>query len=380
MKYSSEEVEKRRQYLVVKANELVQRSRYDMTLQAMKSVAYICSLIKPRDEFEQNKSAWQLEYQFKIKDYCMACGIDYNAGAMYNDIKATLKGLRDKSMWLELPDGSETTVAWLDKVTTNKRSGTVSIRIDRDMAPFLLDLKERFTQYQLVEVLGMKSSYSIKLFELLRSYEGMGGYTFQLDDLKRRLMIDTIPAYRSFPEFRRRILEPAVKEINNLTDTLVEYEVLFRGKNRGAYAIRFTVMSKDVLERWKAIVGREKQLDDGRTDKHFHPEQLSLDEFRDTKTAHREMLQYLSTAFIPAGGNVSEFSLDDMERFYTLLKKVPESKLPTGTGYDSIWPRRIGYLAEKYLWMDSETKGKSDVERRVYLEILILMDTNEKLR
>ena len=66
--------------------------------------------------------------------------VSLNNGANYAYVKETLKKLRDRSMWMTLEDGSETVVGWLDRVTTNKKSGLAHIRIDDRLIPYLFDL------------------------------------------------------------------------------------------------------------------------------------------------------------------------------------------------------------------------------------------------
>ena len=86
------EVLKKREYYVVKGNELVQQSRFELSLPEQKTIAFICSMIKPIEAIDRaNNVPYQLEYEFNIQDYCKVCGIDYNAGKNYADIKATLK-------------------------------------------------------------------------------------------------------------------------------------------------------------------------------------------------------------------------------------------------------------------------------------------------
>lgn len=135
-----------REYVVVKANELIQRSRFELTLQEQKTVAFICSMIKPIETIDKVKNTpFLLEYEFNIRDYCKICGIDYNNGKNYSDIKATLKRLSDRSIWLD--DGnSEILVRWLAKVRIYKRSGKILIELDKDLVPFLFDLSQKFTQ------------------------------------------------------------------------------------------------------------------------------------------------------------------------------------------------------------------------------------------
>lgn len=268
------EVEKGREYLVCKSNEIVQKSRYDFSLSEQRMIAYICSKIKP---IESAGVAFQLEYDFNILDYVRICGIEDN-GRVYEECKALLKGLRDKSMWLTLPDGSETTVGWLAKATTNKRSGIAKIKIDEDLAPYLFDLQSKFLSYGLKNILNMKSQYSIRIYELVKSYydlkiaqsdrrsmkEKMARpktieWSIDIDDLKKKLMVDKIKSYSDYGKFRQKVLEIAQKEINELTDINVYFEPIKKG--RKVVAIRFQIVAKDPLKRFDTNMKNDELLD-----------------------------------------------------------------------------------------------------------------------
>ena len=127
-----EELQIKRDYLVVKSNDLVLQTRYQFSMIEQKTIAYVCSMIRPS---EKNKSGYVLDYEFDVLEYAHICGIA-STGKLYDDVKRALKGLRDKSMWLTLPNGSETVVGWLDRVTADKGNGKIKIRIDDRLAPY----------------------------------------------------------------------------------------------------------------------------------------------------------------------------------------------------------------------------------------------------
>lgn len=230
------ELTKKKGYLVVKGNDLIQRNRFELSLMEQKTVAYICSMIKPID------SGFQSEYEFKIRDYCKICDIDYDNGANYAYVKETLKKLRDRSMWMTLEDGSETVVGWLDRVTTNKKSGLAHIRIDDRLIPYLFDLKQQFTQYQLYNILGMKSAFSVRIYELMKSYSFRHTIIFELNKLKELLMVEHVKSYVNYKDFRVKVLEKAQTEINELTDINIEFEPIKTG--RKVTSIKFIIEEK----------------------------------------------------------------------------------------------------------------------------------------
>lgn len=220
-----------RDYYVVKSNELIQKSRFQLSLQEQKAIALICSMIQPIQKEGNNKEIvdWKLEYEFNIVQYCKICGIDYSNGKNYINVKATLKSLSDRSMWLEIGE-EEVLVRWLSKVRMNKRSGKVKIEIDRDLAPYLFDLKKRFTQYQLYNILSMNSAFSIRVYEILKSYEFTRKKKFQIDELKHLLMVDNVKSYANFKDFRKYVLDKAIDEINEYTDIQVQYKTIKKGR------------------------------------------------------------------------------------------------------------------------------------------------------
>lgn len=241
------EILKAREYLVVKGNELIQQNRFELSLPEQKTVAFICSMIKPIDIKDSIKGVpFLLEYEFNIRDYCKVCGIDYDNGKNYKDVKTIIKKLADRSMWLD--DGeSETLMRWLSYVKCNKKSGKVLIEVDRTIAPFLFDLKEKFTQYQLYNILAMKSAFSVRIYELMKSYAFQKSKTFEIDELKRLLGVEEVKSYTRFPDFRRYVLEKAREEINELTDLNIYFEPITKG--RKVIKVKFRIEQKNPIER-----------------------------------------------------------------------------------------------------------------------------------
>jgi len=243
-------ISEQRDYKVVKSNELIQQSRFNLSVQEQKIILFLISKIKPEDVELK-------EYIFEIKDFCKVCGLDAENGANYKYIKQTLKNLRDKSIWITLSNGSETTLAWIDKVTMQPNSGAVTIKIDDLMKPYLLELQKNFTQYGLIYILGMKSQYSIRIYELLKSYENIHIKIFDIDELKRTLSCEN---YARFPDFKRYVLDIALREINTLTDIIIEVIPIKEGKK--FTQIKFVIKSrKEITERLKTFAEIEKLLD-----------------------------------------------------------------------------------------------------------------------
>jgi len=237
---------------VVKANELIQKSRFNLSLQQQKIVLYLISQITPYDEDFKT-------YQFSISEFCRVCGIDETSGKNYQDLKTAIKDIADKSLWVEVEEGRETLLRWIAKPYINKKSGTIEISLDSDMKPFLLQLKQNFTKYELLWTLSFKSKYSTRLYELIKSvhFHELETYerTFSLDELRRMLGAEK---YTTYQTFKTRVLNPAVAEINAYSDKVVSYEPIKQG--RAVAKIRFSIGTKDTLERLKLQSDIEHEL------------------------------------------------------------------------------------------------------------------------
>ena len=224
-------IEKERSMRVYKADELLQKARFTLSLNEQRLILYAISKIKPTD------TAFQ-EYIFDLKDFYAVCGMSGNDS--YTKIKEQCKALSDKSWWLTVYDDKgeewESVVRWFNTLRTNKKNGIVTIKFHEDMFPYLLELSRQreedeqrfYTGYEFRYVLPMKSTYSIRLYELLKSYQKNNKtWWFKLDKLKHILDCEF---YSRYADFRRFVIEPAIKEINDFSDLNIDYETEKDGK------------------------------------------------------------------------------------------------------------------------------------------------------
>lgn len=238
-----------REYNVVKSNTLIQKSRYDLSLQEQKILLRLIQMIEPSDkEFK--------EYKFSLKDFCDFCGIQIS-GKNYDDIKKTLLSLAEKKWWLTKDNGDIVTVGWVSKAIISPKRGIITVRLDEDLKPYLIQLQDYFTQYSLYYTIAMKSKYSIRLYELLKSYQNLKEKTFNIENIKKQLMAET---YTRWADFKRKVIDIAIKEINLLSDIFVTYDLQKEGRQYTYinFKIRF---KKDINERIDSWTEIENRLD-----------------------------------------------------------------------------------------------------------------------
>ena len=237
---------------VVKANTLIQNSRFNLSLQQQKILLFLISQINAYDE------QFKL-YEFDLIQFCKYAGIDYDNGKNYIDIKKAIKEIADKSLWVELEEDEETLLRWIEKPYINKRQGIIKIRLDEDMKPFLLQLKANFTSYEIIWTLKFQSKYSVRMYELAKSlhYNELEIYTrrYPIDELKKLLGAEH---YKEYRDFKRKALIPAIKEVNKYSDKNIVFEEITRG--RKVLQIQLYISTKEAMDRIKIRSDIEHEL------------------------------------------------------------------------------------------------------------------------
>ena len=244
-------------YYVVKSNDLIQKARYSMTVQQQKLILFAISKIKRNDPPDQ-------EYDLSIDEICSVCGLELDAGGTYyKRIKDDLLKLTTR-IWVKFDDRSEGTVSWLSDAYIMPLSGTVTVRFHERMTRFLFELKNRYTQYQLAEVLTFKCKYALRLYELIRSYltqdELRDGkekeVSFSVTELKELLDAEN---YTIWNDFNRFVLRKAVDEINKCSDIIrIKYDTYKTGKQ--ITRVVFIVDYPTLYEKFAAHNEQRKRL------------------------------------------------------------------------------------------------------------------------
>ena len=229
--------EQERNHLVVKHNSLIQKTRYSLTTQQQKVLLYTISKIQPGDDDFK-------EYVFELKDLCVLFGIDSH-GQNYDSFKDNIRKLADASFWLKQQDGTEILVRWYNAVILPPYGTKVKLVFNEYLKPYLLELAGQFTSYELSNTLLMKSKYSIRIYEILKSYEAVGMYKTDIETLK--VLLDCSGDYKVFYDFRKRVLDVAINEINEYSDLQIEMTPL--RTNRAFTHLMFMIEKKDADRR-----------------------------------------------------------------------------------------------------------------------------------
>ena len=128
---------------------------------------------------------------------------------------------------------------WVQKIAYRERSGAVYFQFSTDLIPLITNLKEYFTSYYLSQTADFSSSYATRLFELLMQWKSTNSIpVMALHELRNSLGVEE-NQYKLVADFKKRVLDIAVNQINETTDYKIEYEQHKEGRTITGFSFKF---------------------------------------------------------------------------------------------------------------------------------------------
>lgn len=169
--------------------------------------------------------------------------------AAYEALQTAAKNLYDRSITIFQPahkrgrkrigdKGTVTRMRWVGRATYHEGEGWIELAWWHEILPLLTGLQKQFTKYQLGQAGALRSVYSWRLLELLMRFQSSGKAEYTIEDFKASM--DAPPSLSDFAQVKRRIIEPAVKELTEKDGWLIQWEPVKRG--RRVASVRFTFM------------------------------------------------------------------------------------------------------------------------------------------
>jgi hypothetical protein len=137
--------------------------------------------------------------------------------------------------------GENIDLHWIESAAYGEK-GYVRIRINQDLKPYLLNLKAHFTKYYIGYVIHLRSTYSIRIYELLKRYENMGEVSFEVERLKHALGVND-DEYKLYGHFKNKVILVAQRELLDKTDIAFNFEEAKTGKK--ITGIRFVIAKNE---------------------------------------------------------------------------------------------------------------------------------------
>ena len=231
------------QTIVRKSNDLIQNAMYSRTRSQQKLMLHIFAMIKPSDTELPR-------YEMSIYEFLKLCGVDPHNGSMYKQVKKNIEDIANaKVQWIRLAGTQKITMfRWLSSATIDEGTGKIVLTLDQSLKPHLIQLKEFYTTMNITYTLPMKSQYSIKIYELCKSYQNLylekkkkgEPLVWSIETLKKQVDCNA----SNWAHVRRTVLDKAKSEINGKTDILFDYAVYEKDRQR-VIAISVTIEPVD---------------------------------------------------------------------------------------------------------------------------------------
>ena len=211
--------------VVKKSNALARASWSVKSVYEPRLVALVASRVRVEDQDFQ-------DYEIPLSEL-LGGAVD---GRTRQLVAEVVEGLLGRVLTLPRPNGWAkcNVFSWCEY---DSKAGCIRARFDPGLKEHYLNLQSHFTQYSLMEFLLLPSTYSQRLFEVLKSWNSLPEAVINLADLFE--MLDVPVSLRAnFKDFRRRVLEKAHKDITSQTGLRYQWEPIKQG--RAVAAIRFT--------------------------------------------------------------------------------------------------------------------------------------------
>ena len=136
---------------------------------------------------------------------------------------------------------------WVQNIAYIDDAATLEVTFTLDVVPLITRLEQQFTSYQLKQVTQLTGKYAIRIYELLIAWREVGKTPiFEISDFRSKLGLG-IDDYPRIDTFKRRILESAIKQINEHTDIIVKVEQHKEG--RSIYGFSFSFKQKKLTKK-----------------------------------------------------------------------------------------------------------------------------------
>jgi plasmid replication initiation protein len=131
------------------------------------------------------------------------------------------------------------TSRWVSKIGYTDKEAVVQIIFAPDVVPLITRLEKQFTSYELDQVAGLQSKYAVRLYEILIAWRSTGKTPFfEIEDFRKKIGVG-VSEYKTLWNFKQRVLELAIEQINEHTDITASYEQHKRGRTITGFSFKF---------------------------------------------------------------------------------------------------------------------------------------------
>ena len=181
------------------------------------------------------------KFTITAKDFAEACNIEI--GSAYSQLKKAADDLRGRYFSYINTKGNRVSVHWVIRIEYG--DGKISFYFTNEVL-FMLSIfnnNHPYTKFTIKEVLQLKGSHSIQLYQLLKQYESIGHRDFKEEEFRN--IFELKDKYSLLWNLKKRVIVPAISEINKSTELQVSFSNIKDGKKITGF--RFLIEKKELL-------------------------------------------------------------------------------------------------------------------------------------
>ena len=221
---------------VVKANALIEAS-YRLTLSETRVLLAAIAQVR-RDEAPTDA----VMYEVRANALADVSGIALKEA--YEQLQTAVQRLENRRVRLFSGPNDEgspriRSTVWVQTVDYIESEGRIQLRFSKDVLPYLTQLREQYTRYELANVATMRSTYGVRLYELCQQWRQHGEREIEIEDVRRLFGVEQ-HHYKAIKDLKKRVIEPAVRDVNKCSDLTVTWGQRKRGRNVAAIQFQFT--------------------------------------------------------------------------------------------------------------------------------------------
>lgn len=217
--------------MIKKASGLIQMTN---TLTRSQRAIYNYLLYVVKEAFRSNPE--QRRFEANISDIKKFTGAQNNSHIKENiekmqlsEVKYNVLGKDKLKLWEKFPLIVDVDVS---------EEGFVSFSMSEELIK-AIDYPAIYGMIDLKVVKQLQSKYAVAIYEFVSDYLKIGKKRVNLDDFKSLMGIDPQTGYKRFSDFKTRVIDPSLKEINEKTSIALWVETIYRGRKAAALEFRF---------------------------------------------------------------------------------------------------------------------------------------------
>lgn len=246
--------------LVSKSNALIE-ANYTLNLVAQRLI--VLAIINARETGDMSQVSGlhrvsALEYQKHFE-----CALPM----AYESLKSACDSLYESEfIWHDKDEKGDMKInrsRFVQRASYSEGNGYVEIMFGSDVIPLITRLSKEYTEYELKQIKNLNSVYALRIFEMLMQWRSVGKtQLITIEKLRSQLGIEE-HQYLTMSNFKKRVLDLAINEINTHTDITATYEQHKQGRNITGFTFKFKKkkVAKQIAKPDKFIKFSPKQLD-----------------------------------------------------------------------------------------------------------------------